>query len=110
MNREKSNEIYKWVLLGLLWVAYFLQQGTRQIYNAVIPQIQSDFGVDSVHIGLVATVFTFTYGICVPLAGIASDIFRRKWVIVIGVGLFSLGIFFRRSQAQSAFFLSHTAC
>lgn len=94
MNREKSNEIYKWVLLGLLWVAYFLQQGTRQIYNAVIPQIQSDFGVDSVHIGLVATVFTFTYGICVPLAGIASDIFRRKWVIVIGVGLFSLGIFF----------------
>ena len=93
MKSDEENKIYKWVLLGFLWVAYFLHQGTRQIYNAIIPQIQSDFQVDSVSMGLVATVFTFTYGICVPFAGIASDMFRRKWMIVAGVFLFCLGIF-----------------
>jgi hypothetical protein len=34
---------YKWVLLALLAATYFLAQGTRQIYNAVLPQIQADF-------------------------------------------------------------------
>lgn len=92
-SEEKSNEIYKWVLLGFLWVAYFLQQGTRQIYNAVLPQIQNDFQVDSVSMGLVATTFTFTYGICVPFAGIASDMFKRKWMIIAGIFLFCIGIF-----------------
>ncbi len=30
---------YKWFALALLWVAYFLLQGTRQIYGATLPQI-----------------------------------------------------------------------
>ena len=39
---------YKWIALGLLWVTYFLLQGSRQIYGAVLPQIRADFGADDV--------------------------------------------------------------
>lgn len=94
-DKTPSNDdhIYKWVLLGFLWGAFFLQQGTRQIYNAIIPQIQLDFHVDSVKMGLVASAFTLMYGICVPFAGIASDMLRRKWMIVVGVFIFCSGIF-----------------
>ena len=30
---ETNGKNYKWVALALLWVAFFLQQGTRQIYS-----------------------------------------------------------------------------
>ena len=41
MGKEDKN--YKWMLLALVSATYFLAQGTRQIYNAVLPQIKADF-------------------------------------------------------------------
>lgn len=86
----------KWVVLALLWVAYFLLQAMRQVYNASLPQIRADFaahGVTAVSLGLVGTVFYFVYGLCAPCASVVADIFRRKTVIVAGCLLFSLGVF-----------------
>jgi len=84
---------YKWTALLLLWVAFFLQQGTRQLYGPSVPAICQSLGVDKVSIGVVGTVFAMMYGICVPFAGITADIFRRKWMVTIGVAVFCLGIF-----------------
>ena len=83
----------RWIALGLLWVAYFLLQGTRQIYGATLPQIRADFGVDDLRMGAVASVFFFAYAAVVPLGGFAADLFRRKWVIVLGTALFVSGVF-----------------
>lgn len=93
IDRELPLQNYKWRALALLWVAFFLQQGSRQIFSATLPAIQHAFDFTRPQAGLVATVFTFVYGICVPFAGLASDIFRRKWMVVVGVAVFSLGIF-----------------
>lgn len=84
---------YRWVALGLLWVAYFLLQGTRQIYGATLPQIRADFGIDDLRMGMVASVFFFAYAAVVPLGGFAADLFRRKGVIVLGSALFVSGVF-----------------
>ena len=35
-DNTKKTDMYKWILLGFLWGAYFLHQGTRQIYNAIL--------------------------------------------------------------------------
>ena len=51
---------YRWLLLAALSIAYFLEQGTRQIYNVTLPQIRLDFlqyGVTDAQLGLVGTVF-----------------------------------------------------
>lgn len=85
---------YKWVALGLLWITYFLLQGTRQIYGATLPQIRADFGVDDVKMGVVASTFFLAYALSVPFGGLVADFFRRKWVIVIGSVLFASGVFF----------------
>lgn len=90
---EGEGANYKWVALGLLWVAFFLQQGTRQIFSATLPSIRESFGVSPTEIGVVGTVFTLTYGICVPFAGIAADLLKRKWMVAIGVLVFCAGIF-----------------
>lgn len=84
---------YKWFALALLCVTYFLQQGTRQIYNVTLPQIKVDFGVSDTRLGIIATAFFLVYSVVVPFAGVLADLFRRKWMIVAGVLLFSAGIF-----------------
>ena len=91
-----ADKNYKWVVLGLLWIAYFLLQGMRQVYNASLPQIRLDFsslGVTATSLGLVGTVFYFVYGLCAPCASVVADVFRRKTVIVLGCLLLSVGIF-----------------
>lgn len=85
---------YKWQLVIILWFAYFLNQGDRQIFNVVIPLIKADLQVTDVQIGLVATIFTLIYGILVPVAGFAGDLLRRKWIIFFSLLIFSVGTLF----------------
>ena len=84
---------YKWRALFLLWVAFVLQQGTRQIFGATLSSIQGSLGVTAAQIGMIATVFTFAYGLSVPVAGVTADLLNRKWMVVSGVFVFCLGIF-----------------
>ena len=93
---------YKWKALALLWVAFFLQQGTRQLFGPSAPAICGSLGVDKVSLGVVGTVFAMTYGLCVPFAGIAADLFNRKWMVVAGVAIFCLGIFLSGFAASIA--------
>ena len=74
-------------------MAFFLQQGTRQIFGATLSSIQGSLGVTAAQIGMVATVFTFVYGLSVPFAGVTADLLNRKWMVVSGVFVFCLGIF-----------------
>lgn len=82
---------YKWELVAIFWVAYFLNQGDRQIFNVVIPLIKEDLQITDVQIGLVATLFTLIYGLFVPVAGFIGDVLRRKWIVFFSLLVFSLG-------------------
>lgn len=87
---------YKWVVLLLVSFAYFLAQGTRLIYSAVLPQIKADFassGVTDTQLGLISSTFTLIFGLAMPFAGLAADLFNRKRVLVIGSFMFAVGIF-----------------
>jgi MFS family permease len=86
-----ANARYKWELVGWLWLAYFLNQGDRQIYNAVLPLIRADLGASDVQLGLVATLFTLFYGVLVPVAGVLGDRWSRKWIICASLLVFSAG-------------------
>lgn len=92
--KERLKIPYKWQLIILLWFAYFLNQGDRQVFNVVIPLIKEDLQLSDIQIGLVATIFTLVYGILVPFAGLAGDLLRRKWIIFYSLLVFSLGTLF----------------
>ena len=95
MQMESESKNYKWVMLALLTITYFLMHGSRQIFNASLPDIKHCLpGTSDAEWGLTRTVFLFAYGLAVPVAGIAADMLRRKWVLVVGVLLFSVGVFF----------------
>ena len=82
---------YKWELVAIFWVAYFLNQGDRQIFNVVIPLIKKDLHITDVQIGWVATLFTLVYGLLVPVAGFVGDVLRRKWIVFFSLLIFSVG-------------------
>jgi MFS family permease len=89
MSAPRKN--YKWELLLILWVAYFLNQGDRQIYSAVLPLIKADLKLSDVELGLVATTFTLLYGAFVPLAGCLGDFVTKKWIVCLSLLTFSVG-------------------
>ena len=87
---------YKWILLALVSATYFLAQGSRQRFNAVLPQIKADFagaGITDAQLGLVGSAFTLVFGIAIPFGGVLADFFSRKWMVVVGTLLFAAGIF-----------------
>ena len=87
MNLFKDKLDYKWVVLLLVSIAYFLAQGTRLIYSAVLPQIKADFasnGVNDTQLGLISSTFTLVFGLVMPFAGLTADLFNRKRVLVLG--------------------------
>ena len=82
-------------MLAFLSVTYLLEQGTRQIYNATLPQIRLDFlqyGVTDAQLGMVGTVFGAVFGLSVLVAGFAADFLGRKRVVVVGTFVFSIGV------------------
>ena len=78
-TRAKVQPAYKWEVLGLLWIAFFLNQADRQVFNVVLPLIKADLQLSDLQIGSIATVFNLVYALLVPFSGYVGDIFSRKW-------------------------------
>ena len=92
MNISKSS--YKWEVLVLLWMAYLLNQGDRQVFNTVLPAIRDALNLTDTSVGLIATIFNLFYAIMVPVGGWAGDRFSRKWVTTISILFWSVATMF----------------
>jgi MFS family permease len=89
-----TKESYKWEVLLLLWIAFFLNQADRQAFNVVIPLIKADLGLSDTQIGFIATSFNIVLAIFVPLAGYVGDLYSRKWIIVLSILFWSIATMF----------------
>lgn len=78
----EKNSGYKWEVLALLWVAFFVNQADRQVFNVVLPLIKADLKLSDVGIGSIATVFNLVFALLVPVAGYFGDRFSHKWILV----------------------------
>ena len=73
-----NNKWYKWEVLLLLWMAFLLNQGDRQVFNTVLPAIRDSLQLSDTSVGLIATIFNLFYAIMVPVGGWAGDCFSKK--------------------------------
>ncbi len=101
-TREKS--WVKWEVLLLLWMAYLLNQGDRQVFNTVLPSIREALSLTDTSVGLIATIFNLFYAFMVPLGGWAGDRFSRKWVVTISILFWSVATMFT-GHANGVFLL-----
>ena len=85
---------YKWEVLLLLWMAYLLNQGDRQVFNTVLPAIRDSLSLSDTSIGWIATIFNLFYACCVPFGGWVGDRFSKKWVVTIAILFWSVATMF----------------
>ena len=90
MTRAKG-AVFRWELVLLLWLAFFLNQGDRQIFGVTLPLIKAEFHLSDTQMGLIATTFSIVFGVLVPFAGWFGDFVRRDWVVVASLVIFSVG-------------------
>lgn len=81
---------YPWVLIGLLWMVSFLNSADRAILNAVKPLLREVFRITDVQLGIIDTVFFWTYAVCAFLFGRIGDSVRRRNMVLFGLLFWSM--------------------
>lgn len=94
MKINTNSSFYKWEVVILLWIAYFLNQGDRQVFNTVLPHIQAFLGVSDGTMGMISTAFNLFFAMTVPFAGYFADRIPRRKIIIFSVALFSTATMF----------------
>ena len=90
----KQSKWYKWEVLALLWVAYLLNQGDRQVFNSVLPLIRDSLSLTDTSVSLIAVFFNLFYAAMVPIGGWMGDRFSRKWVCTLSILFWSVATMF----------------
>ena len=91
---KPSPKWYKWEVLALLWVAYLLNQGDRQVFNSVLPQIRDSLSLTDTSVSLIAVFFNLFYAAMVPVGGWVGDKFSRKWDTTLSILFWSVATMF----------------
>lgn len=89
-----SPKSFNWELIVLLWLVFFFNQADRQIFNVILPEIKEALKLTDAQLGMIASVFIWAIGLCVPLSGYVGDVFSKKKVIIFSLLLWSTATFF----------------
>lgn len=88
--RKPAPAHYPWILIGLLWMVSFLNSADRAILNAVKPLLRDAFHITDIQLGVVDTVFFWTYAVCAFLFGRIGDSVRRRNMVLFGLLFWSM--------------------
>ena len=80
----------RWVVIGVFVLSSTLNYLDRQILAALAPLLRQEFSLTNADYGWVLAVFSITYAVSSPLAGLLIDRFGLNRGISLGVGLWSL--------------------
>lgn len=89
MNKSSLKSSYPWFLVGLLWIVAFLNYFDRILITSMRDPIVSAFTLTDAQIGLLTSVFLWSYGILSPFGGFLSDKYSRKLVIIFSAFVWS---------------------
>jgi len=79
-----------WRVLLLLSFAFLLNYIDRQIVFTIFPLLRHDLGFTNLQLGLAGSLFTWTYSLCMPLAGRLSDVWPRHRLVIAAVVMWSI--------------------
>ncbi|MFC2043789.1 MFS transporter [Chloroflexota bacterium] len=84
LRTEGTASKYRWVILGVLWIAYIVVFLHRLSIGPLAPFLKEDLGISSAQVGALMSAAAFGYMFsCIP-AGWATDKFGVRWLLVIG--------------------------
>lgn len=80
----------KWLVVAVLWGVAVLNYLDRQVVFSLLPLLQHDLRATGFQLGLISTVFLWTYGLLSPLGGLIADRIGRTRVIIASLAIWTL--------------------
>ncbi len=87
---SESPDPRRWIALGIVLTATFMQLVDVSIVNVAIPSIQRDLAASYAHIQLVVAAYQLTFAVLLITGGRLGDIYGRKRIFMIGMAGFTL--------------------
>lgn len=79
-----------WVTVFLFWLGWIFMYADRTILNPVMGELEKEFGLSGTQLGILNSVFYFSYALLQVPAGILGDKIGKKKVLVPGFILFGV--------------------
>jgi len=79
-----------WSLVGVIWLGMVLNYVDRQVAFSIFPVLRSQLAFTESQLGLVGSIFIWTYSLVNPFAGYLADRVRRESLMTASVVLWSL--------------------
>jgi predicted MFS family arabinose efflux permease len=80
----------RWQMLALLFVAFALCYVDRQAAFSIFPVLKKELGFSDTQLGLVGSLFSWSYALFMPISGRIADVTRRDWLVIASLALWSL--------------------
>ncbi|XP_035784897.1 protein spinster-like isoform X1 [Anopheles albimanus] len=84
-----STSASAWFTVAVLCFVNLINYMDRFTIAGVLTEIQDHFNIGDDEGGLLQTAFVLSYMICAPLFGYLGDRYSRKWIMALGVSLWS---------------------
>lgn len=81
---------YRWVVLALIFVMYTIAFADRANVGIALPHIKQEFSLSNTEVGLIASLFSFSYAACQFPAALLVRKFGVRKSVPIMMGLTSL--------------------
>lgn len=78
------------LLVGFMWVAYFLNYADRQTVFSMTGSLKADLKMTDTQLGLVGAIFLWVYAFGCPIAGQIADRFSKRLLVVVSLVIWSL--------------------
>ena len=86
---SQSPHINRWRAFALLALAFFMTVIDLTIVNVSLPAIGRDLHFSQTNLQWVVTAYALTFGGFLLLGGRAADLFGRRRILMLGLGLFT---------------------
>jgi EmrB/QacA subfamily drug resistance transporter len=99
----------RWIALGVLAVAQFMVVLDASIVNVALPSIQRALHFSESSLQWVVNAYTLAFGGFLMLGGRAADLFGRRRLFIVGLGLFSAASLFGGFAQSSGWLIAARA-
>lgn len=100
-----AKESISWNVVALLFAAFALCYLDRQAAFSIFPVLKRDLGFSDTQLGLVGSLFGWSYALSMPVAGRVADILRRDRLVIASLVLWSFAALGTASSGSPAVFL-----
>jgi MFS family permease len=93
INKPGTGIRSAWAVVGFLWIAQLLNYLDRQLVFSMFPVMERDLGFSGAQLGLLGSLFLWSYCACQGPAGRLADIVPRDRLVVASLLLWTTATF-----------------